>query len=316
MLVLGIDIGGTSIKGAAVNDEGKTYESFVMPVDKEKKQEETIQDLTKEIKNYLKTHSFDEKIAGIGIGVPGTIDAVNGVVIASNNLKWYNLPLRKMIAEAFDMPVKITNDANAAAYGEACFGAGKKYKNVIMITLGTGVGGGVIIDGKIFEGSDGTGAEMGHSVIVYDGEQCSCGRKGCLEAYASATALIRQTKRVIELHPESLIAEEAKEAGRISGRTAFNALRKGDKFAEEVIDQYCHYLATGIMDFSNIFRPDCFVLSGGIANEGQSLIDRLVAICEEQNYGFPNSKKAVIKIAELGYQSGIIGAACLLLKDN
>ena len=188
MLAVGIDIGGTSIKGAVVNDLGQPSEMFSIPVIKNEPQEETINKLIEALKEYLKSHKFNEPISGIGIGIPGSIEAKRGVCRVSNNLGWEQLEIVKIMHKHFDMPIKITNDANAAALGEAAFGAGKKYDNVIMFTLGTGVGGGIIIDGKVYEGSDGTGAEIGHLIIDMHGPKCRCGRYGCLEQFASANA--------------------------------------------------------------------------------------------------------------------------------
>ena len=315
MLAVGIDIGGTSIKGAVVNEKGVPSEMFSLPVNPEDDQETTINKLAETLKEYLSTHKFDEPISGIGIGIPGSIDAKNGVCIYSNNLNWKDLEIIKIMKKHFDLPIRITNDANAAALGEATFGAGKKYPNVIMITLGTGVGGGVIIDNKIYEGSDGTGTELGHMIIVKDGVMCTCGRRGCLEQYASANALARETKEAMDKNPDSLMHEISKELGKINAKVPFIAARRYDKAAIEVVDEYVEYLGTGICNFCNIFRPDCCVLSGGVSKEGDYLIDKLTKFCKDNNYGFPYSKQCIIKVAELGYMAGIIGAATLVLNN-
>ncbi len=313
MIAIGIDIGGTSIKGAAINSTGKVYDVFSMPVIKGEKGEETIAKLSALVNEYIASHHFDEKIEGIGLGVPGIIDSVNGVVSFSSNLKWENLPIRQLMEDATGLKVKITNDANAAALGEARFGAGKNYSSSIMITLGTGVGGGVVIDNKLVEGNQGKGAELGHMVIVLDGRECGCGRKGCLEAYASATGLIVDTKIAMEKHPESLMHKIAQELGKVDARVAFNAEKQGDKAAKEVIDQYIMYLSEGLMNYCNIFRPEVFILSGGIANEGKNLTDRVEKYLKEHDYGYKNSPSVDVVIASLGYDSGKIGAACLIL---
>ena len=208
-------------------------------------------------------------------------------------------------------PVRITNDANAAAFGEAKFGAGKKYQNIIMITLGTGVGGGIVLNGKLFEGNMGKGAELGHTVVVMDGRECTCGRRGCLETYASATALIRDTKEMMELHPESKLWEISEKLGKVDGRVAFEACRAGDKCGEELVKNYVHHLGEGLMNFFNIFRPEAVVLSGGIANEKDYLLSRLKAYCKEHDYGYPRTPEVELLTSELGYDSGKIGAAAL-----
>ena len=314
MLAVGIDIGGTSIKGAVVNELGQPSEMFSIPVIKGDSQETIIEKIATTLKEYLNSHHFDEPIAGIGMGIPGSIDAKNGVVIYSNNLDWKDLEVIKIMNKHFDLPIRITNDANAAALGEAAFGAGKKYPNVIMITLGTGVGGGVIIDNKIYEGSDGTGTELGHMIIVKDGVMCTCGRRGCLEQYASANALARQTQEAMDKHPETIMHEIAKELGKTSAKVPFIAAKQNDKVALEVVNNYVEYLGTGICNLCNIFRPDCCVLSGGVSKEGDYLIEKLNKFCLENNFGFPYAKHCVIKVAELGYMAGIIGAATLILR--
>ena len=180
-----------------------------------------------------------------------------------------------------------------------------------MVTLGTGVGGGIIIDGKLFEGNLGKGAEIGHSVIVVDGEQCSCGRKGCLEAYASATALIRDTKCAMDQHKDSKCWEIAERLGKVDARVAFEAERAGDKVGHELVENYVKYLGEGLLNFFNVFRPEAVILSGGIANEGEYLLSRLRAYFERWNYGFQGTPKVDLLVSELGYDSGKIGAAAL-----
>ena len=313
MIAIGIDIGGTSIKYAAVDSTGKVYDKEIQEIIKGEDQNVTIDKLIHNVKNYVYEHELVGKISGIGIGIPGSIDSKNGLVSYSNNLHWKELKVVELFKKETILPVKITNDANAAALGEKVFGAGKKYDNVVMITLGTGVGSGIIINGKIYEGLNGKGAEIGHSTLFVDGLPCTCGRKGCFEMYASATALIRQTREAMEKHKRSLLWKEAAEQGTVSGRTAFNAAKKGDKVAKEVIDNYVKYLSEGLLNVCNIFRPDCIVLSGGIANQGDYLLDKVKKYCKKFDYGYPNSPVSEIKVAEIGYDSGIIGAACLVL---
>ena len=313
MIAIGIDIGGTSIKYAAVDSTGKVYEKEGIDIVCGEDQNFTISNLIFNIKNYIAKYNLEDKICGIGIGIPGSIDTKEGVVTYSNNLKWKELHIVEMFKKEFNMPIKITNDANAAALGEKVFGAGKKYKDVVMITLGTGVGSGIIIDGKIYEGLNGKGAEIGHSTLVMDGLKCTCGRKGCFEMYASARALVRQTKEAMEKDETSLMWEESKKYDKIGGRVVFDAAKKGDKTANEVVDNYVKYLSEGLLNICNIFRPECIVLSGGIANQGEYLINKVKAYCEKFDYGYPNSPVTEIKVAEIGYNSGIIGAACLVL---
>ena len=312
MLAIGVDIGGTSIKGAAVTKEGKVLDVFSMPVNKADGQELITKKLAAEIIKYIKDHGYTkEDILGLGFGIPGCIDTKNGVVSYSNNLEWEDLHFKEIMEKETGYPVRMTNDANAAAFGEAKFGAGKKYKNIIMITLGTGIGGGIVIDGKLFEGNMGKGAELGHTVVVLDGRECTCGRHGCIEAYASATALIRDTKEMMEKHKDSKLWEIADKLGKVDGRVAFEAARAGDRYGEELVNNYVKYLGEGLMNYFNIFRPEAIVLSGGIANEREYLNSRLRKYCKEHDYGYPRTPEVEILTSELGYDSGKIGAAAL-----
>ena len=314
MIAIGIDIGGTSIKGAAVDSNGRVYETFSMPFVKGEPGDVTVKKLASIVKEYIASFDLDKKIAGIGIGCPGTLDIKNGVVNYSNNLGWNNLPLVDIMHEQLPYPIRLTNDANAASLGEAKFGAGKAYETIIMLTLGTGVGGGIIIDGKLFDGNEGKGGELGHSVIVVDGEPCTCGRKGCLEAYASATALIRDAKKAMRSNKRSLMWKISPDIDLVGGRVPFEAAKQGDPTALAVIDNYVKYLGEGILNFCNIFRPNVVVLSGGLANAGAFLFDKVNKYVEERYYGYKSTPAVKVVPAELGYDSGKIGAAALFFE--
>ncbi len=314
MIAIGIDIGGTSIKGAAVDSNGRVYETFSMPFVKGEPGEITVKKLASIVKEYVASFDLEKKIVGIGIGCPGTLDIKNGVVNYSNNLGWNNLPLVDIMHEQLPYPIRLTNDANAASLGEAKFGAGKSYETIIMLTLGTGVGGGIIIDGKLFEGNEGKGGELGHTVIVVDGEQCTCGRKGCLEAYASATALIRDAKKAMRLNKKSLMWKISPDIDLVGGKVPFEAAKQGDPTAIAVIDNYVKYLGEGILNFCNIFRPNVIVLSGGLANAGAFLFDKVNKYVEERYYGYKSTPAVKIVPAQLGYDSGKIGAAALFFE--
>ena len=314
MIAIGIDIGGTSIKGAAVDSNGRVYEKFTLPFIKGEPGEITIRKLAENVKEYITAHNLEKKIAGIGIGSPGTLDVKKGVVNYANNLGWNELPVADIMHEILPYPIRLTNDANAASLGEAKFGAGKSYKTIIMLTLGTGVGGGIIIDGKLFEGNEGKGGELGHTVVEVDGEPCSCGRKGCLEAYASATALIRETKKAMYQNKRSLMWKISPEIELVGGKVPVEAAAKGDKSAIKVLDNYIKYLGEGILNYCNIFRPNIIVLSGGIANAGPALFDPLNKYIKERNYGYKATPEVKVVPAELGYDSGKIGAAALFFE--
>ena len=314
MIAIGIDIGGTSIKGAAVDSNGTVYEKFSIPFVKGEAGEITIQKLAETVKEYIAAHNLENKVVGIGIGSPGTLDIKNGIVNYANNLGWNNLPVAGLMQKVLPYPVRLTNDANAAALGEAKFGAGKKYETVIMLTLGTGVGGGIIIDGKLYEGNEGKGGELGHIVVQIDGEPCSCGRKGCLEAYASATALIRETKKEMYKNKRSLLWKISPEIELVGGKAVFEGAAQGDKSAIKVLDNYIKYLGEGILNFCNIFRPNVVVLSGGIANAGKPLFEPLNQYLKDREYGYKATPEVKVVPAELGYDSGKIGAAALFFK--
>ncbi len=314
MIAIGIDIGGTSIKGAAVDSNGRVYETFSMPFIKGEDGEVTIRKLADIVKEYIAAHKLEKKIAGIGLGSPGSLDVKNGIVNYANNLGWNDLHVADIMQETLPYPVRLTNDANAASLGEAKYGAGKSYETIIMLTLGTGVGGGIIINGKLYEGNEGKGGELGHEVIVVDGEPCTCGRKGCLEAYASATALIRETKKAMRSSKRSLMWKICPEIELVSGKTPFEAAKQGDPVANKVLDNYVKYLGEGILNFCNTFRPNVIVLSGGVANAGKFLFDKLNKYVEERYYGYKSTPAVKIVPAELGYDSGKIGAAALFFE--
>ena len=316
MLAIGIDIGGTSIKGAAIYDDGRMLDVFSLPVVKGEPGVETIKKLIDLVAGYISYQGIGDEIVGIGIGIPGLLDVKKGIIVMSNNLNWEDIPIADMFKKRLPYPVRIANDANVAAFGEAMFGAGKGVPYVIMLTLGTGVGGGIVLDGELYEGNNGQGAELGHTVVQYGGRQCTCQRKGCLETYASATAIIADTKAAMAEHPESLMHKVAEEFGKVDGRVAFKAARQGDLVALGVVEQYIYYLCEGLLNYCNIFRPNIIILSGGIANEGDYLFDKINAYLPKERYGYPRSPAVKVVPAKLGYDSGKIGAAALFFKHE
>ena len=312
MIVIGVDVGGGSIKGGAINDKGKVLDEFVIPINRFDEPEITFGALADAINNFINTHHYDEEISGVGLGIPGLINKDTGIVASSPNMpKWLYFNIKEFLSQRIKLPIKLVNDASAAALGEAKFGSGRKYQYLIMFTLGTGVGGGIVFNGQLIDGNEGEGAQLGHAVIVHNGRKCGCGRKGCLEAYASATALTQRTRYIMGLHPESILNDIYKETGKINAMTAFIAAKRGDPVAIELVNEYVMYLSEGILNYCNIFRPDVVVLSGGVANEGEYLISKIRKYIKERDYGYKNSPEVDIKQAELGYDSGKIGAASL-----
>ncbi|MDR2047255.1 MAG: ROK family protein [Clostridiales bacterium] len=316
MYIIGVDIGGMSVKGGIVGEDGKILCKAGVETKTASEPDVIIADTVSLINNLMqKARLKIGGIKGLGLGIPGAIDSKRGVIVYSNNINFINVPIVERLRGYFgELPVFIGNDANAAALGEMRFGAARKYLNAVFVTLGTGVGTGIVIDGKLFEGVSSAGAEGGHTVIVADGEPCSCGRRGCFEAYASATALVRQTKAAMEKHPDSLMSVIAREKGRVNGRTAFLAAARGDVAAQEVINRYIGYVGEGIVNLANIFRPEVILIGGGVSNEGDALILPLQKIMDERCYGIHNGNpRVLVEKASLTNDAGILGAASLAL---
>lgn len=312
MYSIGIDIGGMSIKTGLVDEKGQIV--VKSSIKTERNPELAVKYMAEQIEGLLKEYNISlSMIDGIGIGCPGTVSKDNGVIDFMNNVGWVKVPIVSIFKKYFDLPVIISNDANVAVLAETLYGVASGSKNCVMFTLGTGVGGGIIIDGKLFEGTDSKGAELGHSLFIYDGEQCSCGRKGCLERYISASALLRQTKKAMEENKDSLMWEYVQgDVANVNGLIPFECAKKGDKTAEKVISNYVAYLSEAIMGMLNVFRPDTFIIGGGISNQGDYLIDRIKSYCEKVDYGFKFSPIPKICVAKLKNDAGIIGAAALL----
>ena len=309
---VGIDLGGTNIVAGVVDEEYNIIAKASTKTNCPRPEKEIADDMAKMALEAVKNAKLTiDDIEWIGVGTPGIANSETGIIEYSNNLGFKNTPMVKYIQETIDKPVYIENDANAAAYGEYVAGAAKGAKNAVCITLGTGVGGGIIIDGKIYSGSNFAGAEIGHTVVQVDGAQCSCGRKGCFEAYSSATGLIRMSKEAMEEHPDSLMNKEAEEKGKVTARTSFDCMRAGDKYAKAVVDKYIKYLAAGITNTINIFQPDILCIGGGVCNEGDPLLLPMKELVKQEVYTRNSAKNTEIVIAKLGNDAGIIGAAFL-----
>ena len=309
----GIDLGGTGIKCGIVDENGKIVAIKKCPTKKGVDAKEILSDMANLVKDLRKETGL--KLEGVGVGCPGLIDTEKGNVVYSNNLVWKNVPLVKTLKEELNLPVYVTNDANAAALGEYYFGAGKKYKSLVMLTLGTGVGSGIVFGGKLFEGNLGAGVELGHEVIRVGGEKCTCGRKGCLEAYASATALIRQAQRAMERDKASLLWKFAEgDKANVNGKIVFDALRAGDKTAEKVVKKYTEYLAAGVTNAINAFHPQAIVLGGGICAAGDVFLMPLKRKVNRGIFGGTKFAPVEIVVASLGNDAGIYGAAALAIR--
>ena len=309
---IGIDLGGTFIKAGVVDEEYNIVAKASLPTiltDAEALSDQiakTVYEALTEAKLTL------ADIESVGVCSPGAADSKNGIIVWANNLPFKDTPLGPMVSARLEnKPVYLDNDANVAAYGEVVAGAAKGIDDAVVVTLGTGVGGGIIIDGKIYSGFNGFGAEMGHMVVEYNGRQCTCGRKGCIEAYASATGLINMTKEAMEANPDSKLWEVAKTLDEVDGKTAFDAMRMGDAAGIEVVNTYIEYLGCGLSNFVNIFQPEVLLIGGGVCKEGETLLAPLREILKRETYHIEGRPVTTLKVCALGNDAGTIGAAML-----
>ena len=308
MSYLGIDLGGTNIKGAVVTDGGAVLREASRPTGVERGPESIADEIAALIRELEQGERFD----GVGLGCPGTVDDESGMVLCAFNLGLIRFDLRGAIRTRTGYEIRLGNDANVAALAEATLGVGKGAHSAVILTLGTGVGCGVVIDGKMLVGYTGAASELGHMVIEEGGAPCTCGRLGCFEAYASATALIRMTKEAMERHPESEMHAIAEELGGVDGRTCFLAKERGDAAGTKVVETYVKYLASGVTNVVNIFFPEVVAFSGGVANQGEALLEPLRREVNRQKFGARYATKHTRLVrCTLGYQAGMLGAALL-----
>lgn len=317
MYRIGIDLGGTNIAVGLVGEDFEILVKDSLPTQATRPAEQIVDDIALLCRRVCDAAGvLASDVGAVGIASPGVANHDTGVVEYANNLPFRHFPIAQLLRERFPVErVSVENDANAAAWGEAVAGAARGTDNSVMITLGTGVGGGIIIDRKVYSGSNFAGAELGHIVIQQGGRQCSCGRRGCWEAYSSATAMIRITQEKLEecaaAGRDTLMSELVAQRGRVTGRTACDAMRMGDAAALEVYNEYIKYLACGLTNIVNIFQPQVISLGGGISGEGQSLVDAVSPLVHAEQYGSGIVNLADIRIAKLGNDAGIIGAAFL-----
>ena len=312
MYYLGIDLGGTNIAVGIVDEENKIIARATSKT-KVDNAEQVADAMAETAREALKNAGITlDDVPWIGVGSPGTINKATGIIEFANNLPFKNTPMVEMLSSRLDgKKVLMENDANAAAFGEYMAGALKGSDNAVAITLGTGVGGGVIIDHKIYSGSNYAGAELGHTVIVVDGRPCTCGRHGCWETYASATGLINMTKEAMEAHPESALWKVAPTLEEVNGKTAYDGMRMGDPVACEVVDTYQNYLGAGLTNFVNIFQPEVLLIGGGICKEGETLLAPLREYIAKEAYSIEGQPTCQLRVCKLGNDAGTIGAAML-----
>ena len=298
---LGLDVGGTNLVAALVDSEFNIISRASMPAGAGRGIEEITDDMAAVSRKAVENAGVDmSDVLSWGIGMPSCVNSTTNLLVHANCFGWKNVPIYDYLRDKLPLPVKIENDANCAAYGEALAGAAKGHRNVLMLTLGTGVGGGIILDGHIYAGADNMGAELGHTKLVYEGESCTCGQKGCLEAYASATALIRFYCRETGMSVEDVNAE-----------MIFRKAAEGDEAAGKIVENYIGYLAAGLSSFITIFRPEVIILGGGVANAGDQLLVPLRRKLEACTFCAAEIGLPPVIRAGLGNDAGLIGAAFL-----
>ena len=312
MYYIGVDVGGMSIKLGIVNEAGEIINSLSFNTKKEDAQEVHAIQIGEKVNELIEVSGIEKSlIKGVGIGVPGGVKPLLGMTGYVPNIPWVDLELAKIVSGVTNLPVKLGNDADVATLGEAIFGSAKNYNTVVLLTVGTGVGGGIVIDKQLYQGK-GMVAELGHVTLKQGGIKCGCGRYGCLEQYASATALIRITKeKMLEDKNSSMWEFVNGDIEKVNGITSFACAKKGDETANKVVDEFVGNLSESLMNFMNVFRPDAVIVGGGISKEGDYLIDKIKAYCEKYSYGYPGAPKADILTAKLGNNAGIVGAASL-----
>jgi len=313
MFRIGVDLGGTNIAVGVLDENLKIVGRASVKTNIPRPADEIFDDIAALVKKVAGDCGIDmDEILSVGVGTPGSVNKNTGFIEFANNLDFQQVPAKEMLEKRIGKNVYLDNDANCAALGEAVAGAGKGVSSFVAITLGTGVGSGIVLDGKIVGGVNFAAGEMGHMVIMVDGEQCSCGRRGCWERYASAVALVSQTKDAMKHSQDSLMWEMVNNnIDAVSGRTAFDAMRKGDETAKEVVSRYIYYVACGIINIVNALQPEIICIGGGVGNEGAYLLDPLRKHVERERYSIYACKQTQICEAILGNDAGIIGAALL-----
>lgn len=306
--ILGVDIGGTTIKLGLFKTEGKLLEKWEIKTRKEDQGKYILKDIVETLENKLNEKNISkDSVLGIGIGVPGPVKD-DGTVLRCVNLGWEVFNIVEEVSKLIKLPIKAGNDANVAALGEIWQGGGKGYKNAVMVTLGTGVGGGIVIDGKIISGSNGAGGEIGHiKVSDNETENCGCGNKGCLEQYASATGIVNLANKVLSI---TKIESKLKEFENLSAKDIFDSAEAGDELALTLVDDFSNNLGKALANISCVIDPEIFVIGGGVSKNGDALIDNIIKHFKEN--AFHASINTKFKLAKLGNDAGIYGAAKLI----
>jgi glucokinase len=312
-LFVGLDVGGTTMKAGVVDDAGlRLTDPVVLLTEAAKGQVHGLAVMAEAIRQSARAGGLTlDRIAAIGVATPGTMDIPGGLILDPPNLKpWRNVPVRQFIADTFGLPTAFQNDANAAAYGEFWAGAGKEFRSLVMFTLGTGVGGGIILGDRIVEGEHSHGGELGHmKIALTNGRLCGCGRRGCLEAYASATAVVQRSLEALnDNHGQSTLHSVVTNQGELTARDVFEAAVAGYALAERIVDETAYYLAVAAANMMHVVDPDCVCFAGGMTAAGERFLERIRRHVRGVAFPVP-AAKCQIRFAQLGSDAGFIGAA-------
>lgn len=310
-ICFGVDVGGTTVKIGLFETEGKLLHSFEIPTRREEAGKYVLPDIAEAIQKELSDKKIEaDRVAGIGIGVPGPV-LDDGTVNNCVNVGWGVINVADELQALTGFVVKVGNDATVAALGESWQGGGKGYHNLTMLTLGTGVGGGSIINGKAINGSHGAGGEIGHMTVIYDEtEKCNCGKCGCLEQAASATGIVKETKKLLQSSTEPSVLRSVED---LTAKAVFDAAKEGDKLAKEAVDILGKYLGIAMSHIACVVDPEIFVIGGGVSKAGQILLDAVES--NYRKYAFHACRNAKITLAALGNEAGMYGAARLVLEN-
>ncbi|MFD1412771.1 ROK family glucokinase [Oceanobacillus jeddahense] len=315
-LLVGVDIGGTTVKIGFITEDGNIKEKWEIPTDLTNEGTNIISDVWASIESKLREPLFNNSfIKGIGVGAPGFVDAHAGVIAEAVNIGWKDINLAEELEKLANVPVYVENDANIAVLGENWVGAGNQSRNLIAITLGTGVGGGIIANGSILNGANGMAGEIGHIEVLEDGHLCNCGKRGCLETIASATGIVRQGMEMIQKHPESRLAKLFQSEGSITTQHIFELAKQGDKASKKIIDYTTDVLGKALSNMSMVINPSNILIGGGVSNAGDYLTSAVTKAFRK--HALPRvSEVCTIKVCQLGNDAGIIGGAYLVYEKN
>lgn len=307
-LLVGLDVGGTTMKAGVVDELGHILAHVNLPTEPAKGQQHGLTMMAEAIRQAVAAANLSmDCIAAIGVATPGSLDIPSGVILDPPNLKpWRNVPVRQSIADAFGLPTAFQNDANAAAFGESWVGVGKDHRSMVLFTLGTGIGGGIVIDGRIWEGAHSHGGELGHMKIDISGaRQCGCGQRGCLEAYASATAVVARTYEALQQDGGQ---SHLHSAGELTAQSVFAAADAGDSLAKNIVDRTAYYLAVGAANAMNTIDPELICFAGGMIAAGEPFLNLIRRYIRDVAFAWP-AERVAVRYAALGNDAGVIGAA-------